>query len=206
MDSLDQARRAKETLDARYVTPIKSSVQILFSNMTNLSVERNTPRAWDFAREPYPGSLRSRRRSPPRLPYPPPQPYDPYRDRRDAFIPPPPEQYRDPYGDRRDSARDSRPPSSYEPPPPPRGSVDLRPKAGQVLLVSNLDPERVKDPMILFRLFNAYGNVVRVKILFNKPDTALIQFENPFFAQTARKFLDRLKFRGHRPLTSTFFI
>jgi polypyrimidine tract-binding protein 1 len=198
MDSLDQARRAKDTLDGRLITPIKSTVQILFSNMTNLSVERNTPRAWDFAREPYPGSFRGRRRSPPPpLPYPPPsQTYDPYRDSRDPYG-------RDPY---RDSYRDSRRPAYNEPPPPPpppRGGVDLLPKSGQVLLVSNLDSERVKDPMILFRLFNAYGNVVRVKILFNKPDTALIQFENPFFAQTARKYLDKLKFRGQQMNVTT---
>ena len=34
----------------------------------------------------------------------------------------------------------------------------------------------------LFRLFGVYGDVLRVKILYNKPDTALIMFSNPLGA------------------------
>jgi polypyrimidine tract-binding protein 1 len=43
------------------------------------------------------------------------------------------------------------------------------------LIVSGLNNERV-SPDILFTLFGVYGDVIRVKILFNKQDTALLQF------------------------------
>nr|BAE37269.1 unnamed protein product [Mus musculus] len=43
-----------------------------------------------------------------------------------------------------------------------------------VLLVSNLNPERV-TPQSLFILFGVYGDVQRVKILFNKKENALVQ-------------------------------
>uniref|UniRef100_A0A3P8XDW2 Polypyrimidine tract-binding protein 1 n=1 Tax=Esox lucius TaxID=8010 RepID=A0A3P8XDW2_ESOLU len=43
-----------------------------------------------------------------------------------------------------------------------------------VMLVSNLNPERV-TPQCLFILFGVYGDVMRVKILFNKKENALIQ-------------------------------
>ncbi|KAH0618408.1 hypothetical protein JD844_017575 [Phrynosoma platyrhinos] len=43
-----------------------------------------------------------------------------------------------------------------------------------VLLVSNLNEEMV-TPQSLFTLFGVYGDVQRVKILYNKKDSALIQ-------------------------------
>ena len=46
-----------------------------------------------------------------------------------------------------------------------------------VLIVSNLNPEKI-NPDLLFKLFGVYGDVVRVKILYNKPDTGLVQFTN----------------------------
>ncbi|TRY58547.1 hypothetical protein DNTS_006515 [Danionella cerebrum] len=46
--------------------------------------------------------------------------------------------------------------------------------SGGVLLVSNLNEEMV-TPHSLFTLFGVYGDVQRVKILFNKKDSALIQ-------------------------------
>lgn len=57
-----------------------------------------------------------------------------------------------------------------------------------VLLVSNLDPERI-TPDILFALFGMYGDVMRVKILYNKPNTALVQFANPQHCQMAVEYL-----------------
>merc|ERR1711881_821892 len=48
-------------------------------------------------------------------------------------------------------------------------------KGGSVLLVSNLSEEEINCDD-LFILFCHYGDVQRVKILFNKKDTALIQF------------------------------
>ncbi|XP_063056619.1 polypyrimidine tract-binding protein 1b isoform X3 [Engraulis encrasicolus] len=51
-----------------------------------------------------------------------------------------------------------------------------------VLLVSNLNPERV-TPQCLFILFGVYGDVMRVKILFNKKENALIQMADGTQAQ-----------------------
>jgi polypyrimidine tract-binding protein 2 len=61
-----------------------------------------------------------------------------------------------------------------------------------VLLVSNLNEELV-TPEALFTLFGVYGDVLRVKILFNKKDSALINFSNTQQAATALGNLDRCK-------------
>jgi hnRNP-L/PTB/hephaestus splicing factor len=61
-----------------------------------------------------------------------------------------------------------------------------------VLLVSNLNEDLV-TPEALFTLFGVYGDVMRVKILFNKKDSALINFNNVSQAATALNNLDRCK-------------
>lgn len=61
-----------------------------------------------------------------------------------------------------------------------------------VLLVSNLN-EEFCTPESLFTLFGVYGDVLRVKILFNKKDSALINFSNCQQANTALMNLDRCK-------------
>ena len=55
---------------------------------------------------------------------------------------------------------------------------------GNVLLVNHLD-ERVK-PDELFNLFGTCGDVMKVKILFNKRDSALLEFRNPAQAKCAK--------------------
>ncbi len=60
------------------------------------------------------------------------------------------------------------------------------------MLVSNLNEEFV-SPDALFTLFGVYGDVLRVKILFNKKDSALINFSNSQQASTALNNLDRCK-------------
>lgn len=67
--------------------------------------------------------------------------------------------------------------------------------AGSVLLVSNLNEEEV-DPDKLFMLFGVYGDVLRVKILYNKKDTAMIQMTEPHQAQLALSHLDKLRLWG----------
>ncbi|CAG5128612.1 unnamed protein product [Candidula unifasciata] len=64
-----------------------------------------------------------------------------------------------------------------------------------VILVSNLDEEKV-TPDALFVLFGVYGNVHRVKILFNKKDNALIQMADPTQAQQAITYLDKARLWG----------
>ncbi|RUS84713.1 hypothetical protein EGW08_007541 [Elysia chlorotica] len=63
------------------------------------------------------------------------------------------------------------------------------------VLVSNLDEERV-TPDALFVLFGVYGNVHRVKILFNKKDNALIQMADPSQALQAITYLDKARVWG----------
>ncbi|GBG70696.1 hypothetical protein CBR_g7995 [Chara braunii] len=57
-----------------------------------------------------------------------------------------------------------------------------------VILASNLNAEKV-DPDKLFNLFSNYGNVLRVKMLHNKPDHALIQMGDGFQAELAVTYL-----------------
>uniref|UniRef100_UPI00358E8B9A polypyrimidine tract-binding protein 2-like n=1 Tax=Myxine glutinosa TaxID=7769 RepID=UPI00358E8B9A len=64
-----------------------------------------------------------------------------------------------------------------------------------VLLVSNLSVEMI-TPQKLFNLFGMYGDVHRVKILFNKKDTALIQTADGNQAQIAMSHLNGQKLYG----------
>ncbi|XP_034341574.1 polypyrimidine tract-binding protein 1-like [Arvicanthis niloticus] len=64
-----------------------------------------------------------------------------------------------------------------------------------VLLVANLNPEKV-TPQSLFILFGAYGNVHRVKILFNRKETALVQMEDESQAKLALRYLNGHKLYG----------
>ncbi|CAO1427123.1 unnamed protein product [Diamesa hyperborea] len=61
-----------------------------------------------------------------------------------------------------------------------------------VLLISNLNEEMV-TPGALFTLFGVYGDVQRVKILYNKKDSALIQMAEPHQAYLAMTHLDKLR-------------
>jgi polypyrimidine tract-binding protein 2 len=70
-----------------------------------------------------------------------------------------------------------------------------QPSAGCVLLVSNLE-ETQSECDHLFILFGVYGDVQRVKILFNKKDTALVQMTEPQQALLAMNHLDKVKMWG----------
>lgn len=72
---------------------------------------------------------------------------------------------------------------------PPQGNPNI---TTPVLLISNLNEDLV-TPEALFTLFGVYGDVLRVKILFNKKDSALINFANTQQAATALANLDRCK-------------
>lgn len=68
-----------------------------------------------------------------------------------------------------------------------------------VLHVSNLNEEMVTSPDTLFMFFGVYGDVMRVKILFQKKSSALVQMHDASQAQLVRKFLHGIRFFG-RPL------
>ncbi|XP_058114359.1 polypyrimidine tract-binding protein homolog 3-like, partial [Magnolia sinica] len=65
------------------------------------------------------------------------------------------------------------------------------------ILVSNLDPDKVDEDK-LFNLFSVYGNIVRIKLLRNKPDHALIQMADGFQAELAVHFLKGAQLFGKR--------
>eukprot|EP01018_Ginkgo_biloba_P018577 Gb_16815 [translate_table: standard] len=56
------------------------------------------------------------------------------------------------------------------------------------VLVSNLNPEKIDEDK-LFNLFSIYGNIIRIKLLRNKPDHALIQMGDGFQAEMAVHYL-----------------
>ncbi|BET02615.1 polypyrimidine tract Hypothetical protein protein [Nesidiocoris tenuis] len=64
-----------------------------------------------------------------------------------------------------------------------------------VLLVSNLNEEVITTDA-LFVLFGVYGDVQRVKILYNKKDSALIQVAEPHQANLAIMHLDKVRLYG----------
>ncbi|RYQ93071.1 hypothetical protein Ahy_B09g099331 isoform C [Arachis hypogaea] len=65
------------------------------------------------------------------------------------------------------------------------------------ILVSNLNPDRIDEDK-LFNLFSIYGNIVRIKLLRNKPDHALIQMGDGFQAELAVHFLKGATLFGKR--------
>jgi len=73
---------------------------------------------------------------------------------------------------------------------------------GPVILVSNLN-EDVTTAESLFTLFGVYGDVHRVKILFNKKDSALIQFATAQQAAVAHQNLDHITMFG-KPIRVSF--
>ncbi|XP_036450962.1 polypyrimidine tract-binding protein 3 isoform X1 [Colossoma macropomum] len=64
-----------------------------------------------------------------------------------------------------------------------------------VLLVSNLNPDSI-SPHGLFILFGVYGDVQRVKILFNKKENALVQMADATQAQLAMSHLNGQRLHG----------
>jgi len=71
------------------------------------------------------------------------------------------------------------------------GHAGMHSRHGSVLLVSNLNEGEIKCED-LFILFGHYGDVQRVKILYNKKDTSLIQFADASQASTALQNLNNM--------------
>ncbi|XP_042494756.1 polypyrimidine tract-binding protein homolog 3-like isoform X1 [Macadamia integrifolia] len=65
------------------------------------------------------------------------------------------------------------------------------------ILVSNLNTDRIDEDK-LFNLFSIYGNIVRIKFLRNKPDHALVQMGDGFQAELAVHFLKGAMLFGKR--------
>ncbi|KAL4557704.1 hypothetical protein LXL04_035891 [Taraxacum kok-saghyz] len=65
------------------------------------------------------------------------------------------------------------------------------------VLASNLNPDRIDEDK-LFNLFSLYGNIVRIKLLRNKPDHALVQMGDGFQSELAVHFLKGATLFGKR--------
>lgn len=71
-----------------------------------------------------------------------------------------------------------------------------------VLLVSNLDTEK-SSCRTLFNLFSGYGRVEKIKIMYNKPDHALVQMGEHMHATSAMRYLKNVVVFG-KPMNVTF--
>lgn len=65
-------------------------------------------------------------------------------------------------------------------------------KENSILIASGF-PEDV-TPYKIFRLFSLYGNVTKIKIMFKKRDTALIQYMDSYQAKLAKLYLNGCHF------------
>ncbi|XP_078723910.1 polypyrimidine tract-binding protein 3-like isoform X2 [Lampetra fluviatilis] len=81
------------------------------------------------------------------------------------------------------------------------GGMPGLPVNSPVLLTSNLNAEAV-TPQRLFNLFGMFGDVLRVKILYNRKDTALIQMADSNQAQIAMSHLNGQRMYG-KPIRVT---
>jgi len=100
-------------------------------------------------------------------------------------------QYRNQYGNYRDHSGGGGPFSGSG----PRGGPSLPPVGhdnGVCILVSQI-PEEMANPDSISNLFGHYGDVMKVKVLHNKKDCALIQMAKPHQAALCRQFLDQVK-------------
>lgn len=70
----------------------------------------------------------------------------------------------------------------------------------RTVMIKNLPENTTCDD--LFRLFGMYGNILKVKIFYKATDTALVQFQDTYQANLAKKFLNNCPFEGSSLLVS----
>ena len=74
--------------------------------------------------------------------------------------------------------------------------IDSEGTALRTVMVRNLPPNTTCDE--LFKLFGMYGNISKAKIFYKTPDTGLVQFQESYQANLAKKFLNSCPLRGLR--------
>ncbi|OWZ15699.1 Polypyrimidine tract-binding protein [Phytophthora megakarya] len=213
MESVDQAQAAQSALDGRDIYTGCNQLSIVFSRHPELRVRYNDDRSRDYTNPnlpPGPGrgndseptSAASDRRELPRdtgYNNPPPRrDNSPYRGHSNGPNAGRGDQYaadsrdnRNRYDDRApnmDRPRDGR--GGRELPAHSTGRAirgDTRPSPA--LICSNIDRDLV-SPHRLFTLFGCFGDVLRIKIMFRKRDTALIQFVDEVHSTSALDHLD----------------
>jgi polypyrimidine tract-binding protein 2 len=82
----------------------------------------------------------------------------------------------------------------------PHQGIPYDQQQSKVLLVSNLPTslENACTPHTLFQLFGMYGNVSKVKIMYNQRERALIEFEKPEQAIIAKTHLNKVSLYGNQ--------
>jgi len=165
------AANAKTALDGQHIYVGGCTLRIHFSTTRDLDVKYNNEKSRDFT-NPYlpPGPASAN--APPEAPNSYPQMGSHYGDGNTAMGYPP----------------QGYPPQGY-PPAAPNAAYGMpnAAKSGMgsqtqgtspVVIVSGLNEEKV-TPDAIFTLFGVYGDVLKVKILFTKKDTALVQMNTP---------------------------
>jgi RNA recognition motif-containing protein len=168
MGSLEEATHAMNSLDSREIFSNCCTLRIGYSNLPELRIKANGPTSWDFT------VLHSQ-----------PLQYQPsYISNQQPGYLISPQQALPPYSyDSKMMHMDPMNGGMIYPDPALSGAC--------VLLVNNLSTTET-TPDSLFALFGVYGDVIRVKILFSKRDTALIQFSAPHQAHQAYLHLNHL--------------
>lgn len=180
MGSVEEATHAMNSLDSREMFSNCCALRIGFSNLTELRVKSNCPTSWDFTTpHEYGGPQQPLQYQPA---------YQPYGASSSQAYLIPQQQTLPSY------SYDSKQVQQFPPVPMDLMYQDLSQTGAFVLLVNNLSTEMTPDS--LFNLFGVYGDVIRVKILYNKRDTALIQYSASHQAHQAYIHLNHLSLHG----------
>eukprot|EP00002_Diphylleia_rotans_P006898 TRINITY_DN1633_c0_g1_i1.p1 TRINITY_DN1633_c0_g1~~TRINITY_DN1633_c0_g1_i1.p1 ORF type:complete len:466 (+),score=77.46 TRINITY_DN1633_c0_g1_i1:56-1453(+) len=168
-DNVQSALAAKSSLDGREIYAGCCTLNITFSKLPAIKVSENSPLARDFTQE-----------------------FDPHAAAA-----------ANPYMAQPLVAQHPPMPANHAPFPhamPFGGGMPQGPSpfdnAGCVLLVTGLVEGLTPDD--LFKLFNFYGNVQRIKILYNRKDNALIQYASTQSAGYAMANLNDVTIRGKK--------
>lgn len=158
-------------------------VRVNYSSLTELTVPAGSTRAKDFTipgatNTSFPANPAFPGLTPPGLPPP--------------FFPPPPP----------GSAGSHYPPSPYATPyqtmpPMTQQPYQPAPTISPVVLVSHLPTDVTLTPDHLFNIFSLFGDILRIKILFNKRDNALVQYQHPQAAQWACQYMNKFPVYNH---------
>jgi hypothetical protein len=170
LGSVESAINAKLYLEGKDMFQGCCHLRIGFSKLKDLTVKQNGPRMRDFTTSDWSGDGGLPQQQTPYL-FPSPGP----QFGGGVPVPGPYGQYGAP---------------SQGPSVPGSGA-----EKGGVVIVSNLASDKWNCEK-LFMLFGVYGDVIRVKILYNKRDTALVQFASPQQAHLATLHVNRLPLYG----------
>jgi len=191
---VEQAVQAKTTLHGQNIYAGSCTLHIQFSNLSDLTVKANTDKTRDFANPSLPTEAPNRQRG--NLASPASSQGSPFQLGQLGHlssIPGMTVQMMQQIIQQQQQQQASSGMSF------PGGNATLMtspfaPTDKSVLLVSSLNPDTDCD--MLFNLFSNYGNVVRIKILHNKRDRALVQMGDNFQATTAMMYLKGVNVLG----------